>query len=253
MKIISIANRKGGVGKTVISANLAYELSKMGYLVLMVDLDSQCDLSKIYLQGDYEGGNIFHLLRQQCSIDNACLEVGENLYLIPGSRDIVHFDFRGSEGILLHYLRNERLEEVDFVIIDHPPALSESALAGFVASDEVVIVSDAEAFSVANLGQLLDDLAHIQKVMNRDLHILGILVNKIDRRRKLTKVMVEEVYNSFGNSVFRASVGYDSAVPTAIRKGVPVRKLAWHSRALGQIRHLTKEVIERLGMANGNG
>jgi chromosome partitioning protein len=54
MKIISIANRKGGVGKTVISANLAYELSKMGYPVLMVDLDSQCDLSKIYLPGDYE-------------------------------------------------------------------------------------------------------------------------------------------------------------------------------------------------------
>lgn len=117
----------------------------------------------------------------------ACLEVSENLYLIPGSRDIVHFDFRGSEGALLHYLRNERLEEVDFVIIDHPPALSESALTGFVASDEVVIVSDAEAFSVANLGQLLDDLAHIQTVMNRDLHILGILVNKIDCRRKLLK------------------------------------------------------------------
>ncbi|HML33284.1 MULTISPECIES: ParA family protein [Sporomusa] len=55
MKIISIANRKGGVGKTVISGNIAYELLKMGYLVLMVDLDSQCDLSKIYLPGGYEG------------------------------------------------------------------------------------------------------------------------------------------------------------------------------------------------------
>lgn len=153
MKIISIANRKGGVGKTVISGNIAYELSKKGYLVLMVDLDSQCDLSKIYLPKSYEGGNIFQLLRQQCPLADACVEVGENLYLIPGSRDIVHFDFRGSEGILLHYLKDtDLLGEVDFVIIDHPPALSESALAGFVASDEVVIVSDAEAFGVANLG-----------------------------------------------------------------------------------------------------
>lgn len=64
MKIISIANRKGSVGRTVISGNITYELSKMGYLVLMMDLDSQCDLSKIYLPGHYEGGNIFHLLRQ---------------------------------------------------------------------------------------------------------------------------------------------------------------------------------------------
>ncbi|WP_425059098.1 Chromosome-partitioning ATPase Soj [Sporomusa carbonis] len=164
MKIISITNRKGGVGKTVISGNIAYELSKMGYLVVMVDLDSQCELSKIYLHEAYNGGNIFHLLRRQCRLDDACVEVSENLYLIPGSRDIVHFDFRGSEGILLHHLRSELLEEVDFVVIDHPLALSESALAGFVASDEVVIVSDAEAFGVANLGQLLDDLAHIQDV-----------------------------------------------------------------------------------------
>lgn len=109
----------------------------MGYLVLMVDLDSQCDLSKIYLPGSYEGNNIFHLLRQQCRLDDACVEVGENLYLIPGSRDIVHFDFRGSEGVLLHYLQQECLDEVDFVIIDYPPALSETALAGFVASDSV--------------------------------------------------------------------------------------------------------------------
>ena len=112
MKIISIANRKGGVGKTVISGNIAYELSKMGYLVLMVDLDSQCDLSKIYLQDGYEGSSIFHLLRQQCRLDDACVEVGENLYLIPGSRDIVHFDFRGSESILLHYLKQECLEKI---------------------------------------------------------------------------------------------------------------------------------------------
>lgn len=253
MKVISIANRKGGVGKTVISGNIAYELSKMGYLVLMVDLDSQCDLSKIYLPGSYEGSNIFHLLRQQCRLDDACVEVGENLYLIPGSRDIVHFDFSGSEGALLHYLKQECLDEVDFVIIDHPPALSESALAGFVASDEVLIVSDAEEFGVANLGQLLDDLAHIQEAMNRDLHILGILVNKIDRRRKLTNIMVGELYNSFGNAVFRSSVGYDAAIPTAIRNGLPLRRMPWHSRALGQIRHLTQEVIERLGMNHGNG
>ena len=112
----------------------------------------------------------------------------------------MHFDFSGTEGILLHYLKQEYLKYVDFVIIDHPPALSESALAGFVASDEVVIVSDAEEFSVANLGQLLDDLAHIKEAMKCNLHILGILVNKIDRRRKLTTVMVNELYKSFGNA-----------------------------------------------------
>jgi len=70
----------------------------------------------------------------------------------------VHFDFRGSEGIRLHYLKQKCLKDVDFVIIDHPPALSESALTGFVASDEVVIVSDAEEFSVANLANCLTTL-----------------------------------------------------------------------------------------------
>lgn len=68
-------NHKGGVGKTVIATNIAYELARKGYLVLMVDLNSQCDLSKIYLPEQYTGSNIFHLLRQQCTLDDACIEV----------------------------------------------------------------------------------------------------------------------------------------------------------------------------------
>lgn len=68
---------------------------------------------------------------------------------IPGSRNLVHFNFQCSEGILLEHLSNaELVDEVDFVIIDHPPALNEAALAGFVASDEVLIVGDAEAFGI---------------------------------------------------------------------------------------------------------
>ena len=87
MKIISIANRKGGVGKTVISGNIAYELSRMGYLVLMVDIDSQCDLSKIYRPDGYGGNDIFHLLRQQCRVDDACVEVATTCtsFLVAGT------------------------------------------------------------------------------------------------------------------------------------------------------------------------
>jgi len=124
MKIISIANRKGGVGKTSITANLAYELKKRGFLVLLVDIDQQCDLTKVFLPDEKQGGvaNIYTLLCGESSIGDACVEIEENLYMIPGSRDIIHFDFFKKANSLSNCLHGKRIaKEVDLVLIDHPP------------------------------------------------------------------------------------------------------------------------------------
>ena len=137
MKIISIANRKGGVGKTVLSANIAYELSRLGYLVIMVDLDPQSDLTKIYSASvqDASGttGTIFDLLCKRKSIEDCLMSVYDNLYLIPGSKELAYLNFSGIEGVIKEEIKdNPQLDEVDFVIIDHPPALNESTLAGLI-------------------------------------------------------------------------------------------------------------------------
>ena len=185
MKIISIANRKGGVGTTVLSANIAYELSRLGYLVIMVDLDPQSDLTKIYSSNaEASTGTIFDLLCKRKSIEDCLMSVYDNLYLIPGSKELAYLNFSGIEGVIKEEIKdNPQLDEVDFVIIDHPPALNESTLAGLIASDEVLVVSDAEIFGMTNLDDLFKDLERIKHEWNKGLHVIGLVINKVDFRR----------------------------------------------------------------------
>ena len=252
MITISIANCKGGVGKTIVAANLAWELARLGYLTLMVDLDPQCDLSKVYRRESQDGPNIFRLLRGECAVEEACLEVADNLYLVAGSRDTIHFDDKNGEKVLANCLKDETLAEVDFVIIDHPPTLSEYTLAGFVASDAVLIVTDTESFSMRNLGHLFENLLGIKATMHPTLSILGIVANKVDQRRKLTGIMLQELERTFGECVFSSRISYDTAIPISIRRGQPLRRLDWRSRTIGQFQELTHEVLERVGICHGN-
>ena len=83
MKVISIANRKGGIGKTTFTVNISNELTQASNLVLMVDLDSQCDLSKIYCNGKCKG-DVYEMLQGECEIEEAVQEVKDNLHNIPG-------------------------------------------------------------------------------------------------------------------------------------------------------------------------
>lgn len=253
MRVLSIANRKGGVGKTVVSANISSEMARMGYLVLMVDLDSQCDLSKVYLPRDYSGPGIMEVLQGSCAVEEACVEVRTNLYLIPGSKDLNHFAVRDSERILRQSLLSKMLGEVDFTVIDTPPGISEATINGFVASDSVLVVTEPEQFSVENLADLLADLRHIQRTMNPRLRIEGIVANKVNLCRSLTKVMLTEMKRAFGRALLPAFISYDTSIPTSLRGNIPVRELHWRSRTVDQFRQLTEEVLERMVRRNGNG
>jgi chromosome partitioning protein len=127
------------------------------------------------------------------------------------------------------YLSTERgtPQSTYLLSTDHPPALSESAITGFVAHGEVLIVTDAEACSMLNLEGFLCRPQHIKDTMNPDLHVLGIVANRVDNRRRLIGVMLNEVWRSFGDEAFRACIPYDTAVPTSIRERIPLRKLPW--------------------------
>lgn len=184
MRIISISNAKGGVGKTTLTVNLAYELQRLGYVVLLIDLDDQCDLTKIYRPSGNNTPDILCVLNGQNHIADAYVEAVPNLYLIPGSRNLAHFKFTQNEQYLRQLLMDDVFKEVDFILIDHPPTLNDATLAGYIASDEVLIVTDPEAFSVQNLDQLLDNLQGIKARMNPNLN---------DRKIKRIKPLQDEL------------------------------------------------------------
>ena len=247
MKIISVANRKGGVGKTVISANLGHELARRGFVTLLIDLDPQCDLTKYCLPESVDCGDVFKLLRKKSSIESCCVEIGDNLFLIPGSKDLNRFTFQGSKTVLKRLLSaGDHLSDVDFVILDHPPALSNPSIAGFAASDKVLVVSDVESFGVDNLSDLLGDLGQIQHSTNPDLCVLGIIINKLDNRRILAKNSVKELRENFRDAVFSNYVSYNTAFPWAIHRKVSLRDLSWYSTPLRQLSQVTDEFLQRM-------
>lgn len=253
MKTISITNAKGGVGKTTVTINLAYELQRLGHLVLVIDLDDQCDLTKIYCPTEDTSLNILDVLQGQCHIFDACLEVEPNLYIIPGSKDLKHLSLANSEYALRDYLKNEYFCNFDFVLLDHPPTINEATLAGYAASNEVLIVVETEPFSILNLNHLLENLSHIQETMNPDLHVLGIVANKVDMRRSLAKRILENLSHTFPIALCNTWISNDTAIPTSLNEGLPVRKLHWRSRTVEQFKSLALELLERMDLNHGDG
>ena len=245
METISIANRKGGIGKTTFAVNISNELTQAGHLVLMIDLDSQCDLSKIYCQGSGNQGDIMKLIQGECSLKEAVFKVKDNLHIIPGSEELIHLE-DCEEDKLKEILAGDFFKEVDYVIIDHPPNINEAALQGFVASNEVLVVVEPEAFCVENINSLLDDLYHIQFTMNSDLQILGIAINRIDLRRNLTKSFIKKLDHTFKEEIFEARISNNTAVPTSLNERVPLRELEWRSKTVNQFQDLIKEMKERM-------
>jgi len=246
MKVLSIANSKGGVGKTSVSVNLAWELASKGYLVLLIDLDPQCDLSKVYYRGILPAeNNLSVLLQGQCSVDEACYNVRDNLYVIPGSSQLKHFHWKVSENLLAEILQSEELREVSVVILDNPPATSELTLMGYTAATDVIVVTDPEAFGVDNIDDFLSDLEKIKATMNPNLNVLGILVNRVDLRRNLTKRVLKDLRVAWGSSMFTTELSNDTVIPTALMKGKAVRELRWSSKITPQIEKLAEEIINR--------
>ena len=140
----------------------------------------------------------------------------------------------------------------DFVIIDHPPALNESTLAGLIASDEVLVVSDAEIFGMTNLDDLFKDLERIKHEWNKGLHVIGLVINKVDFRRNLTKHLLKEAQKEFEHFIFSTGINYDTAVPMSTYRNIPLRRLDWHSRSLTQVVSIVAEMLERMECKHGD-
>lgn len=259
MKTISFLNRKGGVGKTSVCANLAYELSRTGYLTLVIDLDSQCDITEFFAnlnpsnKMDLTNLNIRNVLEGECTIDDSSFEAADNLYFVPGSPDLDEFDFRYSQQALRDKLQSPLLSEVDFVLIDNPPNINEAVRCGLVASDYVVVVTEIENPAMNNLKKVNHQLDAVKQSLNPDLTILGIALNKIDLRRNLTRRHIEQVKKEYGYMLFESYISIDSALPNSLDKKVPVRGLKWRSRTLTQFQRLLAEILQRLdGMEGQN-
>lgn len=247
-KIISISNQKGGVGKTTLTTNISYSLSLLGYKVLVLDLDPQCDLTFQFGIDNDDVYNIERVLSGKVKIDEALYEVNDNLDVLPGHRDTMFFKSFGSSDLLKKKLKELEEDEYDFILIDLSPTFSDLNVQGYVASDYIMIVTDAETFSLKNLNVFINDLEAIKHRLNKDMHILGVVVNRVDMRRNLTIRKIAELREAMGEYVFEEYINTDTAFPIASHQRIAVRQTKNASRAKAQIARVSLEMLKRIGV-----
>lgn len=253
-KIICVANQKGGVGKTTTAINLAYSLSVLENRVLLVDADPQAN-STSHLGFDPKNVRLglYELLVQDLNPTDAILDTNyEFLKILPANIDLVGaeiemIDLPNRERVLSRILDKVK-NSYDFIIIDCSPSLGLITTNALGAANSVIIPVQCEYFALEGLGKLLNTIKIIQRSINTNLEIEGLLLTMYDSRLRLSNQVVEEVKLHFQQLVFDTIIKRNTTLSEAPSFGVPV--LEHDAGAAGSIGYLNlaREILQKNGL-----
>ncbi len=253
-KIISLANQKGGVGKTTTTINLAASLAVLEKKVLVIDADPQAN-STSGLGFDVRNvqSSIYECIVDEVDARKVILKTEiENLDLIPS-----HIDLVGAEIEMLNLPNREKVlknslkqikNEYDFIFIDYSPSLGLITVNALTASDSIIIPVQCEYFALEGLGKLLNTIKIIQNRLNKDLEIEGFLLTMYDGRLNLSNQVYEEVKRHFQEMVFETVIQRNVKLSEAPSYGKPV--ILYDASSKGAINHmnLAREILQRNSM-----
>lgn len=254
-RIISVANQKGGVGKTTTAINLGAALAEEGYNVLLVDIDPQGNASTgLGIEPEERNYTTYDLLLEGADLKDVIKPTNvEGLLLAPATTDLSSADIEmmaaEKRSFLLHdALRQPAIDayELDYILIDCPPSLSLLTVNAMVASDSVLIPLQSEFFALEGLSQLMLTVREVRQSANPKLRIEGVLLTMFDGRNNLSQQVEMDARDTLGELVFRTIVPRNVRVSEAPSYALPV--LAYDSTSKGSIayRALALEMVERL-------
>ncbi len=217
VKVISVANQKGGVGKTTTCVNLASYLADKGKRVLLIDMDPQGNAcTSLGVDVDKDKDSVYDVLLGDIKLEEAVYpSVLKGLDVVPSNVDLA-----GAEVDLVYmdkreYVLKEALKDLktkyDYVFIDCPPSLGLLTVNALTATDNVMIPIQCEYFALVGLGQLMNTIRLIKKHLNPQIEIEGVLLTMKDNRSNLVAQVAEEIRKYFGPKV------YDTVIPRNIR------------------------------------
>jgi len=246
MPVISIANQKGGVGKSTTAINLSAALALKGKRVLLVDMDPQ-GATTVGLGFRDATPTIYNVILDEVDTEDAIIPTEiEDLYLIPSNIALSGAEIELSSQIGREYILRNKLAKIkddyNYIIIDTPPSLGILTMNSLVASDEVIIPIQAEYYALEGIGLLLKAIKLVRERLGIPLEIRGFLITMFDKRTNLSKEVREEVKRIFGEKVFRTMIPRNVKLAEAPSHGKPIFLYAPDSRGAKAYMKLAEEV-----------
>ena len=248
-KIISVANQKGGVGKTTTTVNLSTILAKKGKKVLLIDADPQGNAtSGLGVEKEVEFSTYDILVNDTELQETIESTVIKNLYICPANMSLAGAEVELVSMMSREQRLKEKLEKVkesfDYIFIDCPPSLGLITLNSFTASDSVLIPVQCEYFALEGLGQLLNTVNLVKKHLNKDIEIEGALLTMYDIRTNLSNQVVKEVKKYFNNKVYKNVIPRNVRVSEAPSYGMPITEYDPKSKGAKAYTKFAREFLQ---------
>ena len=248
-KVISIANQKGGVGKTTTAINLSTILAKKGKKVLLIDADPQGNGTSGLGINKEQKFSVYDVLIEDIEVENTLQKTQvKNLDLCPSNINLAGAEVQLVSMENREYRLKTKLDSIrdkyDYIIIDCPPSLGLVTLNAFTASDSVLIPVQCEYYALEGLGQLLNTIELVKKHMNKNIRIEGALLTMYDARTNLSNQVVKEVKRYFEDKVYKNVIPRNVKLSEAPSYGMPITMYDPRSKGAKSYEKFVKEFLK---------